>query len=261
MTISPDGNFALVSTYYNREGPWKNGSLWLAQTSDAKRIWGGELKADEQGFLPVVRGRTFSADSRLVAVAKHYLGVNERTTEIQERKQKIAKTASRNAMHLEGQRLDIEIRNSQDGKLLRVISFPDPPSEVPINSDRLTHAISLVFSPDGQTLAAVANHIAYAFSVSNGTLKATVIRPQTLKSESEFPLAAFSPNSKILAICRGDKIEIWGTKSFELAQTFFARARTLAFSPDGKWLASDEVLDNNVSEGRGLYVWEVGSLN
>ena len=77
VRISPDARFMLVSTYQEREGPWKPGALWLGEAPGGRRLWGENLQADAHGFLPFVCGAKFSPDSQTVAIAIMYFGDSE----------------------------------------------------------------------------------------------------------------------------------------------------------------------------------------
>jgi len=256
MAVSPDGSLAIVSTYHELEGPWKNGKLWLARTSDGKRLWGEELKADDAGNLPVVRGRAFSPDGKIVAVAKYYFGAMGNYANQFQQKNATIKDAARDAGSLDGERLEIELRNVADGKLLRKSFWPKPLLDHAINGDRLAHGVNLAFSPDGQNLVAASRIDTHIFATQTGALEASLPRPKETNAMTETAAITFSPNGKLLAICRSDLIEIYDGNTFQPLQIFHTSARHLAFSPDGKWLACDDS-----RKAQNILVWETGSLN
>ncbi len=248
VRISPDARFMLVSTYEEREGPWKPGALRLNEVVGKKRLWGGILQADTHGFLPFVCGAAFSPDSQTVAVAIMYFGDDH--TE---------KTAARDAKWLQQKRLDIVLRRVSDGSVLQTIEFKAPTIEVTINGDDATNGLALAFSPAGNLLAAADINKVCLYEVQNGSLLSSL--PMDNKNVGwmgEKPLA-FSPDGRLLVVSWSRATEVWSIQKKERLQLFYGHARHLSFSSDGKWLASDDI-SNAGTEGQ-VKIWEVGSLN
>ena len=167
------------------------------------------------------------------------------------------KVAQRSAMLLEGLRLDIELRSVADGRILRTFFWPLPLPPHTINSDRLTQGVALAFSPDGQNLlGSLPFKTQLFFRYQAARFGQAYLGPRKTNLMTETTIVAFSPNGKLLAICRSDLIEVYDAKTFQLLQIFRAAARVLAFSPDGKWLACDDSM-----EMQRVFIWETGSLH
>ena len=104
------------------------------------------------------------------------------------------------------------------------------------------------FSPDGQTIASVAENGTVKLWRRDGTALATCYGHQ----EPVFSVS-FSPNSQMFASASGDKtVKLWGCDG-TLLRTFeghHSRVFSVSFSPDGKFIASG-------SEDGTIKLWSV----
>ena len=142
---------------------------------------------------------------------------------------------------------------SPDGKVLAVVSCLSPHINLwSTQTGRIVRSLkahdssstSVAFSPDGKLLVAVGTEE----SLGETTIKVwnvdTGKEHQILKLHSEKYIVShvlFSPNGKTLVSSVQDgKIRIWDTTTWKEKQTFQHnnRVNCLAFSPDGKTLAS-----------------------
>jgi predicted NACHT family NTPase len=130
----------------------------------------------------------------------------------------------------------VKLWNLSTGALLRTLE---------LHSDHLIDA--LTFSSDGRTLASVAgiDPTIKLFDISTGA----VVR--TLKGHSGIVRSvAFSPEGKTLATCSYGTVKLWDLSTGTVLRTLEDGGSVIAFSPDGKILASGS-LDNTVK------LWEV----
>jgi serine/threonine protein kinase/WD40 repeat protein len=105
----------------------------------------------------------------------------------------------------------------------------------------------VAFRPDGRLLLAVAPEVN---GVQAWDVDTAAEVPVPLGEEPANTLA-FSPDGSLLALARGQEIEVWDTVDWRLRQRLAAHARSveaLAFAPNG-WLASG-------SDDRSIRVWD-----
>lgn len=125
----------------------------------------------------------------------------------------------------------------------------------------------LAFSSDGQWLACISNNgihcCAHLWSVETGKIVWTFDR-QTIygyagplkfnpNGQPYDPQAisslAFSPDGQWLAISGAGTLRLWEIATRKVRQTFDVRADHLAFSPDGQWLA--------IVKGKAITLWKM----
>jgi WD40 repeat protein/uncharacterized caspase-like protein/energy-coupling factor transporter ATP-binding protein EcfA2 len=116
-----------------------------------------------------------------------------------------------------------------------------------------SYVFNVVWSPQGNTIAAGIDNNIKIFRVSDGSLLST------LQGHSDFVRTiTFSPNGKTLASGSSDNtIRLWNTSNNRLIHTFKKHTkavRGIAFSPDGKILASG-------SEDETIKLWKLSTNN
>lgn len=100
----------------------------------------------------------------------------------------------------------------------------------------------LAFSPDGQYLVTIgAERGVRVWAVPSGDLVRAVIDADRIEVEVVSSRAAFSPDSRLLAVATDSGIQVWTLPAGEpFASIPIARQQAshqIAFSPDGRWLA------------------------
>ncbi|MCP6760512.1 MAG: AAA-like domain-containing protein [Fischerella sp. CENA71] len=108
---------------------------------------------------------------------------------------------------------------------------------------------SVVFSPDGKTIASGSDHTIKLWDINTGQVNKTLTgNESTLKS------IAFSPDGKIIAAGGDDKtIKLWDVTTGKIIKTLSSQNNSIyeiKFSPDGKILASHS--NNNI-----IQLWDV----
>lgn len=58
---------------------------------------------------------------------------------------------------------------------------------------------------------------------------------------------------------RSDKVRVWDTKTGELLLTLRAHAHQVAWSPDGRWLATGDFY-SNMSDDHAVLLWDIDHL-
>ncbi|HUI42054.1 MAG TPA: hypothetical protein VL523_08805 [Terriglobia bacterium] len=96
---------------------------------------------------------------------------------------------------------------------------------------------SFDLSPDGRLLAAVEDD--GSVSVVD-TASGNVIRTFGAQGAGGLSMVRFSPNGRLLAAALPGGVAIWDVSSGSSLRTFPVQAASLAFSPDGRWLAVGE---------------------
>lgn len=117
---------------------------------------------------------------------------------------------------------------------------------------------TLAVSPDGQILVSNAGRLIKLRQLLTGKVT------HTLAGHADWVTAlTVSPNGEILASASLDgTIKLWQLKTGQLLQTLSAgRMTTLAFSPNGRFIASGSRtrlwLDGQVAGGSGVQLWDV----
>jgi RNA polymerase sigma factor (sigma-70 family) len=169
---------------------------------------------------------------------------------------------------------------SPDGKFLAVTCHdgfemwdvakkkPVPPADGPAGQDRLVFAgftndgvgwaLRAAADPQGgKDNASYKFALVNAFNGINASPRATFAN---LWADGLMTAFALSPSGDILAVAEGKRVSLWDAKTGEdlgaLAGKHSGNVVTLAFTPDGKWLAS-----GSITPGRGVggevRVWDV----
>jgi WD40 repeat protein len=117
--------------------------------------------------------------------------------------------------------------------------------------DTFSQVLAIAFSADGQLLAA--SDVSYEIHLWRVSDAQPVL---TLHAQDGWCWAvAFSPNNQTLASSANDTIDLWDLKTGDRYGQFkdsSSRVFSLAFSPDGRWLASG-------CEDHQIRVWDVRS--
>jgi WD40 repeat protein len=104
-------------------------------------------------------------------------------------------------------------------------------------------APELVFSPNSRWLAVVDDHVT-VWDVGTGKRGRTIDSPGT----SSFGSVQFTADSRFVAAIMGGGVRLWEISSGAEVRRWPTSAMTLAFSPDGRWMATG-------SSGGGLSIW------
>lgn len=126
-----------------------------------------------------------------------------------------------------------------DGRLLQTLQ------------QNVVWAMEIEFSPKGDVLAVAEENKVSLFSVNNINGRPNLHLIHTLDTDKSDILAyglSFSPDGQTLAVGGADKVGLWSIPDGKLFHTFPGHGISIAFSPDGQWVAvPDSVHSNNIN--------------
>ena len=195
----------------------------------------GTLRYTLQGHTDAIRSVAFSPDSKTLVSA----GGSDRTVRVWDvEKGTIRGTFTEHtgsvsgvAFHPDGQTI---ASSSRETILIWNVETHFTHHSLTFNDN----IQSVAFSPDGKILLGTTRHKTFLYSMETD---------ETIERRLPDPVAAFSPDGKTLATgyIYSEGIQLWDVVDFSLLRTFSCVARDIAFSGDGKTLASvgsDEVV-------------------
>lgn len=113
----------------------------------------------------------------------------------------------------------------------------------------------ITFSPDGKLLAAVNFGSVILWKIEEGIIKDW---PKFLTHASITYTLTFSSDGTLLALCDLDGlVRIWRVPSGEEVSSFMADGCPLAFAPNGQWLASGSMKQEQESSEAVIRVWKL----
>jgi WD40 repeat protein len=150
---------------------------------------------------------------------------------------------------------------------LRVTHLPTGHGHAPLGEAAGVPAVwSLVFAPDGRTLAAgLSNGSVVLSSPYDVRKRSEVSKP--LKHSQAIHALAFSPDGTTLATLAGPTVRLWDMESQAVRLTLdehAGRATALAFAPDGRslatggWDATVRLWDPHTGREKARYDWGLG---
>ncbi len=120
-------------------------------------------------------------------------------------------------------------------------------------------SIGLLFSPDGNTLAASDGSSVQLWDVKNNAAARSISISNAARTVGQQHLA-FSPDSKLIARAGlTGEVEVWSVRSGQLLHTFHVRSSVsdVEFSPDGKRLATSGGTNR---QGGFIKIWDASFL-
>ena len=250
IAFSPDGKVLASGTGYLEKGFWAAPTMHYKSEDWGVRLW--DVESQQQvGLLqgnPELSSVAFSPNGKMLASAGGFDDNTIRLWNVESQKQ---------TGLLQGHKAWVSaLVFSPDGKVLasggwdNTIRLWDAEMQKEVGVlQRIGQVGSLAFSPDGKLLAS-----------TDGSLwnVETQQRVGSLKVQGNWGYCwclAFSPDGKTLAIGCNEDIRLWDVESQEqigLLQEHTGWVYSIAFSSDGKWLASGG------SDGT-ILLWGVGS--
>lgn len=229
MAASPDGKTVAVITKDTTQ-------VTLVDAASGKT-----LQTLEPSFAVMMA--SFSPDGKTVAVtAKEDWKVNLYETSNGQELQKLtgfstaapvydARFAGSNKWLVWHARATLQVQDAATGEMGEKFDHED----IGVNDFVLTQDGSMLASTSLKTINGSVKPIVYLWDTASGNfLKALVL-------DSAGTALSFSPNGTLLAVASGNAVQIWDVANKKLLATLMDNPNPiydLAFSPDGRWLAS-----------------------
>jgi WD40 repeat protein len=223
LAISPDGSLLATSNYGSKD-------VTLFELQDGVLSQGTSYPLDSQNSTPSPRGVNFSPDGKLLAVIESRYPPPDSVT----------------------------VFKVMNGSLVNATIYPLPAGR--------RSPDSAAFSPDG-SIFAIANgdsHDITVFKVVNESFSDAVSYP--LNTEYGPNSLVFSPNGTFIATVTRDRIDysyltpfwvndgvLYEQRPIPFGISSFGRPEALAFSPDGKILASANIESNDATLFEGCF--------
>lgn len=155
--------------------------------------------------------------------------------------------------------LTIQLWDVKTGKLVRTFKRTVEPkviSQGPDGSVNYGQGSTIVFSPDGKTLATVAggHRTIQLWDINKGVIRQTMTGVEGLALK-------FSPKGQLMAMGNSKEIKLWNVKTGQLVRTLRTHNRPLinfSFSPDEKSLYSWAAMAPDNPEGV-IQTWDLST--
>lgn len=266
VKLSPHANYAIAVTQMNSywQGPWKADTIKLLDVARDRILWHEQATRDSKGNFPFVVSAAFSPDEQLVAEVIGYYGAGHVSSDNKSEYEVTTRVASRDITQLGLRRYIVQLRRVDNGNVVRTIEIPGfaMAGEVvsPNSLDGCTEGgAPVVFSPDGNLLAVAGVREVLLYNAKNGAY-ITAFGSARGAGRLGYRPVTFSRDGRFLAMAFGNAVEIWNIKNRGCVKILHTPAERIAFSYDGKWLATDTQFSVIPTERGQIQLWDISAL-